>query len=58
LQIANVAGGRLGHRSPIPFSSAPKFPDTLEGGILDYAGQMDVIRIHRNRWKKNSMIST
>jgi hypothetical protein len=38
-------------------SSAAKFPDTLEGKILYYADQVDVIGIHKDRWKKHLMIA-
>jgi hypothetical protein len=37
-------------------SSAAKFPDTLEGKILYFADQMDVIAIHGDRWKKHLLI--
>ncbi|HYG45784.1 MAG TPA: hypothetical protein VEA17_22890, partial [Bordetella sp.] len=30
---------------------APRFPDTLEGKILYYADQLDVIAIHGDRWQ-------
>lgn len=35
---------------------AAKFPDTLEGKILYYVDQLDVIAIHKDRWKKNLMV--
>jgi hypothetical protein len=38
-------------------SSASKFRDTLEGKILYYAGQVDVIGIHKDCWKKHLMIA-
>lgn len=38
-------------------SASAKFPDTLEGKILYYIDQLDVIAIHKDRWKKNLMIS-
>lgn len=38
-------------------SSAAKFPDTLEGKILYYVDQLDVIGIHKDRWKKHLMIA-
>ncbi|MGZ5120726.1 MAG: hypothetical protein ACXWCP_08495 [Burkholderiales bacterium] len=38
-------------------SSAAKFPDTLEGKILYYVDQLDVIGIHKDRWTKHLMIA-
>ncbi len=38
-------------------SSAAKFPDTLEGKILYYVDQLDVIGIYKDRWKKHLMIA-
>jgi len=38
-------------------SSAAKFPDSLEGKILYYVDQLDVIGIHKDRWKKHLMIA-
>ena len=35
---------------------APKFPDTLEGKILYYVDQLDVIAIHGDRWKKHLLV--
>jgi len=37
--------------------SAPRFPSTLEGKILYFADQVDVIAIHGDRWKKQIFIS-
>jgi hypothetical protein len=37
---------------------AAKFPKTLEGKILYYADQLDVIAIGGDRWKKTSFIHT
>jgi len=36
---------------------AAQFPKTLEGKILYYADQLDVIAIHGDRWKKNLFVS-
>ena len=38
-------------------SSAAKFPDTLEGKILYYVDQLDVIGIYKDRWTKHLMIA-
>jgi hypothetical protein len=37
--------------------AAPRFPSTLEGKILYYADQVDVVAIHGDRWKKSIFIS-
>jgi hypothetical protein len=34
-----------------------QFPQTLEGKILYYADQLDVIAIHKDRWQKNLVIT-
>jgi hypothetical protein len=47
----------VGHVMLTHSSSAPKFPETLEGKILYFADQMDVIAIHGDRWKKHIFIS-
>lgn len=36
---------------------AAKFPDSLEGKILYYADQLDVIAIYKDRWVKDLFIS-
>jgi hypothetical protein len=36
---------------------APKFPDTLEGKILWYVDQLDVIAIFKDRWRKDLFIT-
>ncbi|MBM3571092.1 MAG: HD domain-containing protein [Alphaproteobacteria bacterium] len=36
--------------------SAARFPDSLEGKIIYYADQLDVIAIHGDGWKKESII--
>jgi len=36
--------------------TAPKFPDTLEGKILYYADQLDVIAIFKDRWTKHLFV--
>jgi len=36
--------------------SAPKFPQSLEGKIIYYADQLDVIAIHRDDWVKNLIV--
>jgi hypothetical protein len=36
--------------------SASKFPDSLEGKILYYVDQIDVIAIHKDRWKKHLLV--
>ena len=36
--------------------TAPKFPDTLEGKILYYVDQLDVIAIHKDRWVKHLLV--
>lgn len=36
--------------------SHAKFPQSLEGKIIYYADQLDVIAIHRDDWKKESII--
>lgn len=35
---------------------ATKFPDSLEGKILYYIDQLDVIAIHKDRWKKELVV--
>lgn len=35
---------------------AARFPDTLEGKILYYVDQLDVIAIHKDRWKKHLLV--
>jgi hypothetical protein len=47
----------IGHVMLTHSSSAAKFPDTLEGKILYYVDQLDVIGIHKDRWKKHLMIA-
>lgn len=47
----------IGHVMLTHSSAAAKFPDTLEGKILYFADQLDVIAIHGDRWKKHLMIS-
>lgn len=36
--------------------SHAKFPDSLEGKIIYYADQLDVIAIHKDGWRKESFI--
>lgn len=36
---------------------SPKFPESLEGKILYYVDQLDVLAIYKDRWKKQLMIS-
>jgi 23S rRNA maturation-related 3'-5' exoribonuclease YhaM len=36
---------------------ASKFPTTLEGKILYYVDQIDVIGIHKDRWRKELFIT-
>lgn len=36
---------------------SPKFPDSLEGKILYYVDQLDVLAIHKDRWNKQLVIS-
>lgn len=38
-------------------SQSPRFPSTIEGKILYYVDQLDVIAIHGDRWKKTITIS-
>ncbi|WP_439548952.1 hypothetical protein [Falsiroseomonas sp.] len=38
-------------------SAAPKFPDSIEGKILYFVDQLDVIAVFGDRWKKHLMIS-
>lgn len=38
--------------------TAPRFPDSLEGKILYYVDQLDVLAIHRDRWRKELVIRT
>jgi len=35
---------------------AAKFPESIEGKILYYVDQLDVIAIHKDRWKKHLMV--
>ena len=42
----------IGHVMLTHSSSAAKFPDSLEGKILYYVDQIDVIGCHKDRWKK------
>ena len=37
--------------------TAPKFPNTLEGKILYYVDQLDVIAIYKDRWHKELFIT-
>lgn len=37
--------------------TASSFPDSLEGKILYYVDQLDVLAIHKDRWKKSIVIS-
>lgn len=37
--------------------ASPRFPATLEGKILYFADQVDVLAIHGDRWKKHIFIS-
>lgn len=36
---------------------APKFPNTLEGKILYYVDQIDVLAIYKDRWRKEIFIT-
>ena len=36
---------------------SPKFPDTIEGKILFYVDQLDVIAIFKDRWRKELFIT-
>ena len=36
---------------------APKFPSTLEGKILYYVDQLDVLAIYKDRWRKELFIT-
>ena len=36
---------------------APKFPHSLEGKILYYVDQIDVLGIHGDRWRKDITIT-
>ena len=36
---------------------AAKFPATIEGKILYYVDQIDVIGIHKDRWRKDIFIT-
>ena len=47
----------IGHVMLTHSSGAATFPATLEGKILYYVDQLDVIAIHKDRWKKNLFIS-
>ncbi len=38
-------------------SAAPRFPESIEGKILYYVDQLDVIAIHGDRWTKKLMIT-
>ncbi|WP_426955874.1 hypothetical protein [Muricoccus radiodurans] len=38
-------------------SGSPKFPDSIEGKILYYVDQLDVIAVYKDRFKKHLMIS-
>lgn len=48
---------QIGHVMLTHSSSAATFPDTIEGKILYYVDQLDVIAIHKDRWKKHLMIA-
>jgi hypothetical protein len=37
--------------------NSPKFPDSIEGKILYYVDQMDVIAIYGDRWRKELFIT-
>jgi hypothetical protein len=47
----------LSHITMTHSSSAAKFPDSIEGKILYYVDQLDVIAVHKDRFKKHLMIS-
>lgn len=36
---------------------SPRFPDSLEGKILYYVDQLDMIAIYKDRWRKELMIT-
>lgn len=36
---------------------SPSFPDSLEGKILFYVDQLDVLAIHKDRWRKELFIT-
>lgn len=37
--------------------NSPSFPESLEGKILYYVDQLDVLAIHKDRWKKSIFIT-
>lgn len=47
----------IGHIMLTHSSAAARFPDSLEGKILYYVDQLDVIAIHKDGWKKHLMIA-
>lgn len=48
----NIVHGLLTHTP-----QAAKFPTTMEGKILYYLDQLDVIAIHKDRWRKELFIT-
>lgn len=48
--------GEIAHVMITHSPQAAKFPDTLEGKILYYVDQLDVIAIHGDRWKKHLLV--
>ena len=36
---------------------APRFPESLEGKILYYVDQLDVLAFHRDRWRKDLYVT-
>jgi hypothetical protein len=50
------AGDRLRSEFLTHTPQASKFPESLEGKILYYVDQLDVIAIHKDRWKKELIV--
>jgi hypothetical protein len=56
LGVAKGLPAEIGHVILTHSSSSAKFPDTLEGKILYFADQIDVVALHKDRWKKLLLI--
>jgi hypothetical protein len=56
LAVAKGIPDEIAHVMLTHSPGAPKFPDTLEGKILYYVDQIDVIAIHKDRWKKHLLV--
>lgn len=56
LAVNNGLPEEIAHVMITHSPQAARFPDTLEGKILYYVDQLDVIAIHGDRWKKHLLV--